>query len=84
MCAAAGARLCTANELASKVAQGTGCGLDRSPVWSSTVCAVGGKRLAGRLTVTNGEPPVCLSRRAIRKGGGRAETRCCLDVQQIF
>jgi arylsulfatase I/J len=80
MCAAAGARLCTADELVSNVAQGTGCGLDKSPVWSSTVCAVGGKRLAGRLTVTNGEPPVCLSRRTIRKGGGRAETRCCLAV----
>uniref|UniRef100_A0A7S3TL01 Glycosyl hydrolase family 13 catalytic domain-containing protein n=2 Tax=Emiliania huxleyi TaxID=2903 RepID=A0A7S3TL01_EMIHU len=36
VCAGAGARLCTKDELASDCTRGTGCGHDRDLVWSST------------------------------------------------
>ena len=41
ICASVGARLCTAAELASDVARGTGCGFDNANVWTSDVCADG-------------------------------------------
>ena len=34
----AGARLCTASELSTRVCKGTGCNYDKEFVWSSTSC----------------------------------------------
>ena len=40
-CQAAGARLCTLEELQKDEARGTGCGYDTTAVWSSTSCGSG-------------------------------------------
>jgi len=37
-CEAAGARLCTADEMSSKVTTGTGCNMDLTNVWTSSSC----------------------------------------------
>ena len=50
ICHAAGARLCTANELANNVAKGTGCMLDFALVWSSSPCGPASHVAAGGST----------------------------------
>ena len=70
-CAAAGARLCTAAEIASKVTVGTGCNLDLAEVWTSTSCGINMYK-----TVQGGgaSASVCTTQFSSTKG-----VRCCAD-----
>ena len=71
ICQAAGARLCSVEELQDGVAAGTGCRLDASYVWTSTPCADGPGYI-----VVDGAPsdraPKCK-----RSRNAKAGVRCC-------
>ncbi|MEZ4264879.1 MAG: hypothetical protein R3F39_00770 [Myxococcota bacterium] len=78
-CEGAGARLCTATELAANETRGTGCIYDKYAVWSSTACdgghwsAPGGDQFLGTDDAP-GIPHVCTADSAVRVA------RCCADV----
>ena len=80
ICAADGARLCTAQEIEQGAARGSGCGLDWQWIWSGTRCS-------------NPESPACGFMQAWGKGLGdapapsrcraaddTARVRCCADA----
>jgi len=52
ICAAAGARLCTKDELTSDCTRGTGCGHDRDLIWSSGDTAPGSAGAEGEQDAT--------------------------------
>jgi hypothetical protein len=72
LCAAEGARLCTADELKANVGQGTGCSVDYNPTWSQTPC-VGG--VLTRKGADDGAQAVCETNLDSRRS-----VRCCADV----
>ena len=39
-CASQGLQLCTADQIRGGAGQGTGCGFDATPVWTSTTCSM--------------------------------------------
>ena len=53
-CTTAGARLCSALELAKDVTRGTGCALDEQPVWHAGMGLAGGSTRWGRVQVKKG------------------------------
>jgi len=79
-CKAAGARLCTSEELYQGAAAGTGCALDNARIWSSTPCELrdsspGVYTLAGSPQSSVNFPLQCTSISA------NLMPRCCADVQ---
>jgi hypothetical protein len=78
ICGDVGARLCTAAELLSGEAKGTGCGHDSADTWSSTSC-VDAKQAHGYLSVNGAGhgKPVCQTRDRLSKDLG---VRCCADA----
>ncbi len=58
-CVAAGARLCTSEELKANETRGTGCGYDANWVWSSTACDGGFILQAGSTVYAGDKPEVC-------------------------
>ena len=68
-CESAGARLCTAQELASKESFSTGCGLDGEFLWSSTECDTGYSLVLGK-----GTEAACGSANEANYA------RCCADI----
>merc|ERR1719460_3306252 len=83
VCAGAGARLCTVEEILNDETQGTGCGHDGDQVWTSSQCIVPGTGVDGVDAVlgiwsaqgnANGSP-VCNTDLTL----GIA-TRCCADT----
>jgi len=75
-CTRAGARLCSAAELQSGAATGTGCDLDNALVWTSSWCGLGNKRY---VLNGNGEGELqCKS--SAEKSHHRYGLRCCSDV----
>jgi len=72
-CAAAGARLCTADELLDDEARGTGCSYDGKRVWSSTKCSDNGKyHGVGGSSKKSGKKCWAASKKRL--------VRCCADV----
>ena len=84
ICAHAGARLCTADELLNQVAFKTGCEGDAARTWTSTACTTA-KGIAGRLSVKGGGPPKdklqpkCWPLLNNARFNGTALIRCCGD-----
>ncbi|KAL3927787.1 MAG: hypothetical protein SGPRY_002671, partial [Prymnesium sp.] len=78
LCASVGARLCTTYELASNVAAGSGCSLDRVRVWSGTPCRngayIGHFTQAGAISALRELP-----RRCSALPGEQWALRCCAD-----
>ena len=71
VCSAAGARLCTSDEISARTTKGTGCSLDRRSIWSATECSGGGfETMRGG----SGKRKTC-SDVSAKKG-----VRCCSDV----
>ena len=79
-CEIIGARLCTADELQSDVARGSGCSLDARLVWTPTACKRSNGK-AGRLAVrgrfggNSKDTTRCLAAKSRSAG-----IRCCADV----
>jgi len=76
-CREQGARLCTAIELSSGVARGSGCGLDGARVWSSTFCAEGDAyrwAVIDAAVMPDGERMTCMPRVLL------LPARCCADA----
>jgi hypothetical protein len=71
-CAAAGARVCTIEEIETGATAKTGCSMDTEYVWSSTWCGVGPKYYVGMGSGT-GE-------RKCKKDKKSKSIRCCSDV----
>ena len=71
-CEAGGARLCTVSELQANEARSTGCGLDRTKLWSADACD-GGFMLAFGASFA-GSGTECSS------SAGVHHARCCADV----
>lgn len=82
-CAAAGGRLCTARELLTDVAAGTGCNLDMKLVWTSDRCSNSWIVKNGAVATAGARRGVALHRSSClaRSGrrGGLANVRCCAD-----
>jgi len=78
-CEAAGARLCTEKELRRDETAGSGCGLDRAPVWSATVCRHGGYiTAAGAAKHLTEVPATCT-----QPSGQSGHARCCGDSRKF-
>ena len=87
ICAAIGARLCTAKELTADETRGSGCGHDAEMIWSSTPCDGGGRLTAigsseeAPARVSDGS---CTNLRRCTNCTATSETspgvRCCADV----
>jgi len=73
-CEAAGARLCSAAELKSNEARGTGCGYDTAVVWSQDACADGYTAMFG--ATSGGSAMSCTA----ADDASGIKTRCCADV----
>lgn len=69
VCAEAGARLCTTDELDSGVTAGTGCNFDTQYIWTSTWCGLGPE--GGKFYVSVG-------------GGGSASDRKCKNPKKVY
>ena len=76
-CTKAGARLCTAKELAADVVGGTGCGYNNRYAWSSTPCAKGYIIRVGRHDSVFEE--LCVSASRASANTYEVYTRCCSD-----
>jgi hypothetical protein len=74
ICRAAGARLCTAEEIQDNVASGTGCGLDKDSVWTQSTCNTGS--IAVVIGKQTNKEPQCRA----PDDGFTAGIRCCADV----
>jgi len=72
-CSSAGARMCTMAELQADEARGTGCGIDRTMVWSSNVCS--GGYMAAPGSSRSGTTPICEA-----AGTFTNAARCCAEV----
>lgn len=70
-CTAAGARLCTAAELSSKVTVGTGCNMDGLNVWTADSCGINAYKAANGGGSGASE---CVSTSAFKA------VRCCADA----
>jgi len=79
-CEAAGARLCTADELSDNEATGSGCAYDTVRVWSSTVCS-GDGGLVGRLTQAGSADYLHTVARTCSAPEDEVAARCCADTQ---
>lgn len=73
VCEDLGARLCRPEELAADVVRGSGCWLDRQPIWTSQTCDSGYIRATGSSKVAPN--PTCGSTAA----RSVASMRCCAD-----
>ena len=74
-CEAKGMRLCSQAEYEAGDGAGSGCLLDKQPVWTSTVCS--GGHVAVQLNKKPGDATSqCLSDTSTSGNGGR----CCADV----
>jgi len=71
-CESHGARLCSMAELPA--AKGTGCSLDRSPVWSATTCTTAQGRNGFLTLVAKQSTQTCNAAPSDRAG-----VRCCAD-----
>jgi hypothetical protein len=71
-CAAAGARVCTIEEIETGATAKTGCSMDSQYVWSSTWCGLGPKYYVG-MGAGTGE-------RKCKKYKKAKSIRCCSDV----
>lgn len=78
-CEAVGARLCTADELGDNEAANTGCNLDGSRVWSSTVC-YGDGGLVGHLSQAGSAESLASAPRTCNTDADMLAARCCADV----
>jgi hypothetical protein len=76
ICKAAGARLCSKDELYGDVAIGSGCGLDKRLIWTGDKCALsyGKGNLAVRGKGAYNQPDECLVT------GQTSNVRCCSDA----
>lgn len=74
ICAAVGARLCTADELMADETKGTGCKGDCARVWSSTRCETGHHSLSGASKCAKNWPEECTD------NGEKLVVRCCADT----
>lgn len=79
-CAAVGARLCSAAELANDETKGTGCKGDCAPIWSSDTCttesgAAGHIHAAGAKKCAKKVPATCAE-----DSSAMNTVRCCADV----
>jgi len=72
ICAAAGARLCSADELARDEARGTGCNYDRELIWSSTKCP-------GGLSAVVGNSALNIAAQC-NAAASKGYARCCADA----
>jgi hypothetical protein len=83
-CAAAGARLCTKNELLWKCSKGTGCGFDNHQVWSSDSYHVGTKvqTNAGRDSCSTCKLEWLTSTQSLGPGCGEIYWSCMLMLDQ--
>ena len=72
MCAAAGARLCTYEEVQAGETAGTGCGHDVRSIWTSSTCSNGNGRYTGY--GSNGSNKQCVTSTSVQ-----AAVRCCAD-----
>jgi len=74
-CEAVGARLCTIDEIARDETRATGCGYDRTLVWSSSSCGNGKfwAQAGNSLYATGSTGKRCMS------AGSKINTRCCAD-----
>jgi hypothetical protein len=75
LCAGAGARLCTFEELVNQESRGAGCGIDGSLLWSSTACN-GGYLLEYGAANFQEVNKTC----AVDSPGVVNRFRCCADV----
>jgi len=73
-CEAAGARLCTVEELQDDETRGTGCGYDTKMVWTSDSCGDEGYTQAFGSTRRNSGETAC------RTATSNGLARCCADV----
>eukprot|EP00045_Choanoeca_perplexa_P017953 m.272369 g.272369 ORF g.272369 m.272369 type:complete len:2262 (+) comp17678_c0_seq5:1038-7823(+) len=84
ICASAGARLCTLNELVtSLVTIATGCSYDGLMVWTSTPCDTNGTKYwmgVGNQGSRKTTLPVCASPSTIRANNQDTAVRCCADA----
>ena len=71
-CEDAGSRLCSAEELQSDEARGSGCSYDRTMVWSSSPCSEGFLQAMG--STLGGTIKECIEPKT------RGAVRCCADV----
>ena len=76
-CSAIGSRLCTASELVSGIAQGTGAGHDFRFVWSQSDCSKCGSQ--SRMTVRVADGADGLADMQCRAINQPANVRCCAD-----
>ena len=76
-CESHGARLCSMAELPA--AKGTGCSLNRSPVWSSTTCTTAQGRNGFLTLVAKQSTQTCNAAPSDRAGA-----RCCADPDLSF
>ena len=75
-CEAAGARLCSWEEVNNDETRGTGCGYDDKRIWSSTMCDTNSYwTQAGRSFYTTNYPKECTSAES-----GGVYVRCCADT----
>eukprot|EP00039_Didymoeca_costata_P009674 m.128692 g.128692 ORF g.128692 m.128692 type:complete len:2513 (+) comp14564_c0_seq1:55-7593(+) len=74
-CQSAGGRLCTLEEVGSNFAAGTGCGLDRSSIWTSTPCGQDNKGII----VTGGSAGKGIPTQCLDPFNSVAGMRCCAD-----
>ena len=77
ICDAAGARLCTVDEIDSGVTAGTGCGFDTSYTWTSTWCGLGPE--GGKYYVGMGGGGIPSDRKC-KNPKKSYPVRCCSDV----
>ena len=69
VCGAVGARLCSVQEITAGAAHDTGCGMDKSWVWTSTECEGGAMVASGKH-----QTPQCVP------FGSMHSVRCCADT----
>ena len=77
ICAAAGARLCTTDEIDSGVTAGTGCGFDTQYAWTSTWCGLGPE--GGKYYVSMGAGGAAAADRKCKNPKKSYPVRCCSD-----
>ncbi|CAJ1388757.1 unnamed protein product [Effrenium voratum] len=78
-CKEVGARLCTRSELEADEAAGTGCGMDRTRVWSGTKCGTNEFLSLVGATAFRGQ----LKPRCTVADEPLARVRCCADARAL-
>lgn len=88
-CEAAGARLCTRDELILNVARGSGCGNDRRMTWSNTRCTtadvgVGAVDAVPHFWLVGGSTLVDIDPICTASTSDEGVVRCCADYAVSF